>query len=255
MVAWLIVFGVYLLFLDESGAPDEGVFAVGGIAVRADRWPELRSRWDSCLAESGWPVDKEVKWSGTLSGEVPPGVADAVYDCLVELPIQCFATVLWPDVGKGNYEQFFASEDDTYATALMFIAERYQRFLAQEDSYGVIVLDSRRREVDDRMRKFFTRIQRDGTPFAELERIVDGLLLGPSHFSLGLQLADLVVGPARSAQIKIGDGSRRHRQLLETVYCRHPASGEVDGVGIKFFPDSTKPNPAPDVRLFNPRSL
>jgi len=246
---------VYLLFLDESGAPDEGVFAVGGIAVRADRWPELRSRWDRCLAECGWPEDKELKWSGTVRGEVPPDVADAVYDCLAGLPIQCFTTVLWPDVGKGHYEQFFATEEDTYATALMFIAERFQRFLVQEDSYGAIVLDSRRREVDDRMRQFFTRIKREGTPFAELERIVDGLLLGPSHFSLGLQLADLVVGPARSAQIKMGEGSRRHKQLLETVYCRHPASGEIDGVGMKCFPDSTRPDRGPEVRLFNPREL
>lgn len=246
---------MYLLFLDESGTPDDGVFAVGGIAVRADHWPNLRRRWDECLAASGWPQGKELKWSGTINGEVPPAVADAVYDCLTGLPVHCFTTVLWPEVGKGNYEEFFGTEEDTYATALMFIAERFQRFLAQNDSYGAIVLDSRRREVDDRMRQFFTRIQREGTPFAELERIVDGLLLGPSHFSLGLQLADLVVGPARSSQFGLGDGSRRHKQLIESVYCRHPASGEVDGVGIKFFPDSTRPAQGPDVRLFDPRSL
>ncbi len=87
-------------------------------------------------------------------------------------------------------------------------------------------------------------------------RIVDSLLLGPSHFSLGLQLADLVVGPARASQIGLGDGSRRHKQLVESVYNRHPASNEVDGVGLKIFPDSTKPKEqqeAPEVRLFNPR--
>jgi hypothetical protein len=55
------------------------------------------------------------------------------------------------------------SPDRQTVVVRMTIAERYQRFLAQEDSYGAIVLDSRRREVDDRMRKFFTRIQREGT--------------------------------------------------------------------------------------------
>ncbi len=64
----------------------------------------------------------------------------------------------------------------------------------------MIILDSRRREVDDRMRRFFDRLQREGTPFAELDRIVDSLLLGPSHFSLGLQVADLVVGATLAAQ-------------------------------------------------------
>ena len=43
------------------------------------------------------------------------------------------------------------------------------------------------------IRRYFDRIHEEGTDFAELDRIVDGLLLGPSHFSLGLQLADLVV--------------------------------------------------------------
>lgn len=195
-------------------------------------------------------MDKELKWSGTASGEVPPDVADAAYGCLASLPIDCFVTVLYPTMS--GYDEFFSTDEDTYATALTFIAERYQRFLSNHDSYGVIVLDSRRRETDDRMRRFFTRIQQEGTPFAELERIVDGLLLGPSHFSLGLQLADLVVGCSRSATFNMGENRRRFREL-QTVFARHPSSGEVDGVGMKFFPDSTKPEQVPDVRLFDPR--
>ena len=242
---------MYLLFLDESGQPDDDVFALGGFAVRADHWHVLRARWDACLAEVGWPGDKELKWSGTRTGEVPPDTADAVYGCLATLPIECFVTLLYPQIG--GYEEQFATGEDTYATALTFIAERYQRFLAHHDAYGVIVLDSRRRETDDRMRRFFTRIQRDGTPFAELERIVDGLLLGPSHFSLGLQLADLVVGCSRAATISLGEDSRRFR-LLQDVFARHPSSGEVLGVGLKYFPDSVKPEQPPDSRLFNPRS-
>ena len=245
---------MYLLFLDESGTPEDKVFALGGVAVRADEWHEVRERWSACLASAGWPADKELKWSGTVNGEVPPDVADAAYACLCSLPVETFATVLYPTVGKGDYEEFFGTDENTYATALTFIAERYQRFLAHKDSYGVIVLDSRKREVDDRMRRFFIRIQEEGTQFSQLERIVDGLLLGPSHFSLGLQLADLVVGPARAGAIGLGDVSRRHKQLVNSVYNRHPASGEVDGVGLKFFPDSTKPEKPPEVRLFNPRA-
>ena len=42
----------------------------------------------------------------------------------------------------------------------MFVAERYQRFLDHNDAYGVIVLDSRMKEADDRLRRFFTRMQR-----------------------------------------------------------------------------------------------
>ncbi len=241
---------MYLLFLDDSGTPEDQVFALGGFVVKAEDWHVLRQRWDECLTEAGWPLDRELKWFGTETGEVPPAVADAAYTCLASLPIECFVTVLYPQMT--GYEKFFGSDENTYATALTFIAERYQRFLAHHESYGVIVLDSRRREVDDRMRRFFTVIQRDGTPFAELERIVDGLLLGPSQYSLGLQLADLIVSCSRAATFNLGENSRRFREM-EPVFARNPSTGEVDGVGMKYFPDSTKPEEPPEVRLFNPR--
>ena len=236
---------MYLLFLDESGTPDDDVFALGGFAVRADDWHVLRERWDDCLATAGWPADKELKWSGTGNGDVPPAVADAAYECLPTLDIECFVTVLYPKI-SGN-EEFFGSDEDTYSTALMFIAERYQRFLDHRDSYGVIVLDSRMKEADDRLRRFFTRMQRVGTPFTELERIVDGLLFGPSHFSLGLQLADLVVGCTRAATFRLGDNTRWYRGL-EPVFARHPSTGRVEGVGLKVFPDSR----SKESKLFDP---
>lgn len=238
---------MYLLFLDESGTPDDTVFALGGIAVRAEDWHLLRERWDDCLTAAGWPLDKELKWSGTSNGQVPPDVADAAYGCLPTLPVECFVTVLYPTVG--GYEEFFGSDEDTYSTALMFIAERYQRFLDHRDAYGVIVLDSRMREEDDRLRRFFTRMQREGTPFTELERIVDGLLFGPSHFSLGLQLADLVVGCSRAATFAPGDNTRWFRGL-DPVFARHPSTGQVDGVGLKVFPQSRRD----DSKLFDPEA-
>jgi len=75
----------------------------------------------------------------------------------------------------------------------MWLAERYQRFLARNDAYGTVVLDSRMEDQDARLRRFFERLQRDGTPYVSLGRIVDSLLLGPSHHSIGLQAADLIV--------------------------------------------------------------
>lgn len=226
---------MHLLFLDESGKPSDRMFALGGVAIRASEWDGVRRGWDATLAQAGWPLDKELKWSGTRSGEVPPDTADAIYASLAEAPITCFVTVLKPLAGRKSHPDLFADDEDTYSTALTFIAERFQRFLTREDSYGVIVLDSRRREVDDRMRRFFERMRREGTDYAELDRLVDSLLLGPSHFSLGLQLADLVVGSAMSAQRGPGDGSRWHKQLLPR-FARHPDTGEVEGVGLKVFP-------------------
>jgi hypothetical protein len=42
---------MHLLFLDESGRPDQdrGLFALGGIAVRDREWPDLKERWQDTL--------------------------------------------------------------------------------------------------------------------------------------------------------------------------------------------------------------
>ena len=202
-----------------------------------------------------WPRDKEAKWHGIRSGEVPPELADGLFAALCTAPITCFAVVLRPLAGRQveGLERFFADPEATYTTALTFIAERFQRFLVEDDSYGVIVLDSRQREVDDRLRRFFDRLQEEGTPFIELDRIVDSLLLGPSHFSLGLQAADLVVASTLAGRSQLGDASRWHKQLLAR-FARHPATGNVSGVGLKEFPEKPKGEDPPPEKLFDMRS-
>ncbi|MDQ3728249.1 MAG: DUF3800 domain-containing protein [Actinomycetota bacterium] len=240
---------MHLLFLDESGKPDDRAFALGGIAVRAAEWSELRAAWEAALTEAGWPLDKELKWHGTRSGEVPPDVADLVFARLAHAPITCFVSVLHPLAGKTTHPKLFATPEATYSTALTFLAERFERHLKRADSYGAVVLDSRERDADDGMRRFFDRVQRQGTQFMKLERIVDSLLLGPSHHSIGLQVADLVVGAALAAQRGQGDGSRWHKQLLPR-FARHPDSGEVEGVGLKVFPDKVRAEEPPSSKLF-----
>jgi hypothetical protein len=246
---------MHLLFLDESATPREKTFALGGIAIRADRWHELRDAWRTACQAEGWPPDKEAKWHGIQTGEVPPRVADALFSALAGSPITCFAVVLRPVAGRQieDLKRFFRDDESVYATALTFVAERFQRFLAAKGSYEVIVLDSRRREVDDRMRRFFEHLQEEGTSFLELERIVDSLLLGPSHFSLGLQAADLVVASTLAGRRALGDASRWHKQLLPQ-FARHPATGHVDGVGIKEFSSKERGDEPSPEKLFDLRA-
>jgi Protein of unknown function (DUF3800) len=125
------------------------------------------------------------------------------------------------------------------------IAERFQRFLVHLGDYGAVILDHREGTQDDRLRRFFRRLADNGTPYTRLERIVDPILLSPSHHTLGIQAADLVVGSSLS--ISRADtpriSSRRaaiarevHQRLLPCS-ARHPHTGAIDGVGIKRFPD------------------
>ncbi len=209
----------------------------------------LRERWEAALGAHRWPIDREAKWHGIRTGEVPPALADDLYSAVAGSPVSCFVTVLRPLAGRKLNEGWFATDEDTYATALTFIAERFQRFLADRDSHGIMVVDSRLPDVDDRMRRFFERLQREGTPYQRLERIVDALFLGPSHYSVGLQAADLVVASTLASNGgRLGDASRWHKQLLPR-FARHPATGVVDGVGLKVFPGRLG-EPEPATKLF-----
>lgn len=240
---------MYLLFVDESGKPDERTFAVGGVAVRADEWGLLRDRWLAALDAHVWPHEKEIKWHSIRTGIIPPALADELYAALSDSPITCFVVILKPLAAKQRRPDLFATPEDTYAQALMWLAERYQRFLAHHDTYGAIVIDSRQDDMDQRLRKFFERLQRDGTPYLKLERIVDALLLGPSHHSIGLQTADLIVGSTLAAQRSLGDASRWHKQL-RSRFARHPDTGALDGVGLVTYPRQASMEDPPPAKLF-----
>ena len=126
--------------------------------------------------------------------------------------------------------------EDVYATGLMFLAERFHRLLEAEDDLGLIVVDSRFREDDRRLRRVFADLTKDGTPYMQLPRIIEGLFLGPSHHSIGLQCADLVVACTAGAERGVGQARGYLRKLLPRLAV-HPATGELEGVGLKRFPE------------------
>ncbi len=244
---------MHLLFLDESGKPDQGgLFALGGIAIRDADWPELRDLWQATLREHRWPLDREIKWHGIRKGEVPPALADAVFEAVATAPFTAYVAVMDLDRGPQEFPPaehgYFRSPEDVYATALMFLAERFQHLLTEEDDQGIIVVDSRFREDDRRLRRFFADLTKDGTPYMQLPRIVEGLFLGPSHYSIGLQCADLVVAMTANAERGPGQGRGYLKKLLPR-FAVHPATGELDGVGLKRFPEAV-PRPREKHRLF-----
>jgi hypothetical protein len=235
---------VYLLFLDEAGTPADREFVLGGVAVDVSRWHELRSSWGAAAGAHGRSAEAEVKWVKlNRTGEL----ANRLADVLVQSGVTGFVVELRTREGRSAAPALFASPDDVYATALMFIAERFQRFLAHRGDYGAIILDRREGTQDERLRRFFRRLADNGTPYTRLERIVDPILLSPSHHTLGIQAADLVVGSSltlsradrpRSSRRRAAV-AREVRQRLLPCFARHPHTGAVDGVGIKRFPDSS----------------
>lgn len=240
---------MHLLFLDESGQLSERCFfTLGGVALRDTDWHHLRDLWQGTLAAHGWPAAMEIKWHGIRTGAVPPPLADAVIGMLARSPLRCYVTLLDIELGANVAPTFFATDEDVYSTGLMFLAERFQLLLQDADDVGMIVIDGRFREDDARLRRFFADLTHDGTPYSRLDRIVEGLFLGPSHFSIGLQCADLVCSITAAAERGNGQ-ARGYLKALLPRFATHPATGELEGVGLKRFPEQVR-RPREETRLF-----
>ena len=225
-----------LLFLDESGRiGQDGLFALGGVAVRAEDWRALREGWLAALTAHGWDPANEVKWHGIRTGSVPPALADQVVDGLARAPFTAYVTLLDLEAGA-ELPEFFGTPEQTYGTALMFVSERFHHLLEAEDELGLIVADSRHHEEDLSLRRYFGALTETGTRYMRLDRIVEGLFLGPSHLSVGLQCADLIVSIAAAAE-RGNAQARGYLKKLLRRFATHPATGELDGVGIKRFPE------------------
>jgi hypothetical protein len=74
------------------------------------------------------------------------------------------------------------------------------------------------------------------------------LFLGPSHFSIGLQCADPVCAITDAAERGNGQARGYLRKVMPR-FAVHPATGELDGVGIKRFPERVR-RPREEARLF-----
>jgi hypothetical protein len=240
---------MHLLFLDESGQLEKRkFFALGGVALHDADWPLLRSHWHAALARHRWPLEREVKWHGIRTGEVPPALSDDLVKTIARAPLTAYVALLDIELGERDAPAFFTSNEDTYATGLMFLAERFQLRLQADDDVGLIVVDSRFREDDARLRRFFADLTKDGTPYSRLDRIVEGLFLGPSHYSIGLQAADLIVAITAAAERGNGQALGYLRTLMPR-FATHPATGTFEGVGIKRFPETVR-RPREETRLF-----
>ncbi len=157
---------MHLLFLDESGQLSERrFFALGGVALADSDWHALRDLWQETLAAHNWPAEKEIKWHAIRTGTVPPALADAIVAAVARAPLRCYVTLLDIELGLAEAPEFFTTDEETYATGLMFLAERFQLLLQAADDVGMIVVDSRFREDDARLRRFFADLTQDGTPY------------------------------------------------------------------------------------------
>jgi hypothetical protein len=75
---------------------------------------------------TGRKPETEIKWSKTTGRST---AASRLAELLIEASATAFAVEMRTQAGRQVAPDLFRSGEDIYANALMFIAERFQRFL------------------------------------------------------------------------------------------------------------------------------
>lgn len=114
--------------------------------------------------------------------------------------------------------------------------ERFEYFLTTganaAGAYGLVVVDQKSKQFDAALRAVASDLLERGTTYARIQHVIDGVLVTPSHHSVGLQVADFVVGGVHRL-VEYGDD--RYWQIMRRNV-HTDWHGEPLGAGVKRYP-------------------
>lgn len=233
---------MYMLFLDESGSignKESRKFILGGIIISEFIWHELRSVVYKIKEKYKIPTSEELKWRyfypkakssamQHLSPEQRNELRVDIYNALTGFPsIKAMSVV-------ANLEAFdFKDKDSLYLECYKQIVEQFQNFLSESSEIngnkinGLIICDHMDTLHNNRIKTHHDKvILNDQTK--RYDNVIECLFLVDSHLSLGVQLADLVIG----AQFRMVDkDDNKHYAQVRELFERNPkrAYREIGG--------------------------
>lgn len=173
----------------------------------------------------------------------------AMTSFLKEIPVTLYSVV----IDKETYWQQYPSQNP-YDIAYVFLLERFQKYLVEQKSLGICIIDPREGQVEKHfMGNELTRLHNkmrweDGAVWKKCQMIVEKLLFSQSDSTIGIQIADLYCYPIYHMfeYNKVQGSYWRFDELSLPKFVKSP-QGSIDGWGLKFFPDRTKK----DLRFFS----
>lgn len=158
-------------------------------------------------------------------------------------------TVITVVIDKYEHDQRYSVwKYDPYHYCMEIIVERFYNFLTDRRGIGDVMVESRGKKEDQRLKKSFTRIYENGTSFIRddyLKKVLTSkeLKLKPKSANVaGLQIADLVAFPSRRyILLKYGHLTDNRRtfndEIMEILREKYFRKGtRLDGWGMKWLP-------------------
>jgi len=242
---------VHLFFIDESGSLSpigkqgpEDKFVLGGIIISESIWFNIDT--DLKQLRKKYNVTGEIKWRYFFAHKDKP----TPLSHLSPEPKEQFRTDLFSiikqyksikiisaiaDVNQCYQRSHINSDDDLYWFAYKRLTERFQYYLQDLSREvggkmnGIVVCDHRERRQDKRLQNMHYKMMHgQETHISNFENILEGVFIVPSHFSTGIQLADMVAGSIYRWFAKNDD--RYYKQIYSRI--RKSPNGKVEGYGI-----------------------
>lgn len=242
---------MHLLFIDESGSlspvgknkPDDK-FVLGGIIISEDTWFKIDA--DLKALKKRYTIEKEIKWRyfyqnqnkqtsiSHLNKKQKEQLRTDIFSIIAKYKsIKIISAIA--DIGLCYQRSHINSDDDLYWFAYKRLIERFQYYLqdlsreAGSKMNGIAICDHRERRQDKRLQNMHFRMMHGKEAHtSHFANILEGVFIVPSHFSTGIQLADMVAGSIYRWFARNDD--RFYSQIAGRI--RTGPNGKVDGYGI-----------------------
>ncbi len=228
--------------MDESGTPprrekvEDQYLVIAGPVIRLSQWKGIKRDFEATKTRHG--VTGEIKWKdfGThrashrnaLNG-LTHGEKDALRTELLQLVASCPLIACVVDVRASYDIQNVETPEDVYRLAYRGAVHLFHEHLSIEATRkdrarkGVIISDHRMRKDDDLLHRHHEDLLSGASGFL-YPHFVETLMFSRSHFSLGLQLADLVAGSIYRAY---QNNDTRFAEALSSGFCTRPPIGRL----------------------------
>jgi hypothetical protein len=194
---------VYFLYVDESGKsglhdPVQPFFVRGGLAVHESTWhameADLNARIDGIVPPPR-PHDWELHMTDMVNGKgwfrhMPRSSRAALLAAVLDVIDQHNPTFIFTVVDKKRHVARYTSPDPPEDMAYLYMVERFQYFLDDNQDVGVIVSDDQKGS-EDNIRKAHSGYRKRGTGYALIDRVMETPFFAPSHWSRMLQVIDV----------------------------------------------------------------
>lgn len=239
---------MYFCFVDESGTPPgkpnpkKPYFTLGAAIVPCDGWRAIYNKFQGFKTRHG--LKGEMKWryfspdnqqdGNPMLRHSPPErreLSRQFARLIAENEITILACVV--DVERAYGFPSVTNQETLYHFAYKPITERFQYFLQDANSLGIIVADHRGRDSDKMLRAHHSTLTSNPkSTRSGYDRLIEGLFLQDSEHSLGIQIADFAAGAIHRAYCT--PDAEHAKAIRSRVRCDE--KGEILGRGLILHP-------------------